>query len=800
MSRGRILPVGLFALLLIQITRADDTGRNLNNREGETPCQMKDVVASCSQDLSSRGIFQRDRPGANGCTCNNVFWNLWSACLISQNDANSFGSLTSAADWDSMCSQNNLQFKDHTTDEERWKDMDIPSWAYNGLPSNRSQIFNIGVAISVASPSPDKWTTIQIVVPIVSGVAVAVICGIMVVLYRRNKSGKGGVSPVCAVRRKIRDGFGTRRVRKGSRNHGWVIDSREDESFEVVDPESPKTSRSSYGHVRLSSSPTDISFIAFPDSQGSKLQKSPGEKAEWAMPGKRLWKRSSLIEKLKTTWLLLPVPWKSTPVAVHSAMPSRRFQIDESSKSVRTDSTLENYRRGGFRTSSHHSGSTESGPATTSAWDYTMQETIYEADEEEDDLDSILGFGGRGGLDNGDDDESEHLISERNQDVLIISHSGQDFSMESGDSRRSIPRALQIIPPSPITPSSPPATPQPPRSPPVAKKPKASIATINTPPAPSYPAPLPPASPPRSPPRQPRPSIENLLDSAASSPPSSSPIPHSITSLPASESPLPSPRIPDIATPTPLYTPRQQHSRSISQQASSSSLRPPLPLPPSLSPRLNPSRLSRSTEQLIPPVGPREPTHSRNGSNASASQLSQYSLLCSPPYRASPLPDETLIARSESPPPPPSGGMGVLGLYEQQQAPPYHSNDHRRELPVAPNPTLSHTLGHRRALSADDPSLNVQYRGFGDIATLQPNGTTTPMMPPPPPPPPPPPLLHAQSSESLSLQYTSQMYPGPVRGAVSTESVLLPPNGSDLTETPRTVVRDARWYPEPSIA
>ncbi|KAK7031111.1 hypothetical protein VNI00_013716 [Paramarasmius palmivorus] len=695
----------------------------------------------------------------------------------------------SVGDWDTLCKESNIDVETHHADEEHWKDMDLPDWVYSGLPSsNASALFNIGQAFTVASPAPGQWTTIQIVVPIVSAVAAIVFCGAIFLLCRRKKTktGKGSLAKAgCNVRRLIRDGLGTRKVRKGSRSSGWVIDSREDESFEVVDPESPGTSRSSKGHVRLGSSPTDEDFKGYPQNS---------TQTEWAVPGKNLWRRSSLVKKISRTWTLLPVPWRRTPVAVHSTTPNRRFQIDDSSRSVKTDSTLENYRRGGYRTSSQPSPSTESGRGTMSVWDYTMQETIYEAEEEEeDDLESILGgLGGRSNMNHRDyneHDEQERLITP-NEDVLIISHSGQDFSVESGESRHNPP--FPNVPPSPSTERSPspPRTPQPPRSPPPGRRPKTTSSTINTPPAPSYPAPLPPASPPRpprSPPRQPRPSIENLLEVAATATPQATPRspPLPVLGPPPSSPP---PQLPDIAVPSPLYTPSSQHSRSITQQASSSSLRPRLPLPPSLSPRFAPGRLSRSTEQLAPPAGPREPSHSRSGSS---SNISQYSLLCSPPYRSSPLPEEVLIARSDSPPPPLSGGLGALGLYEQQEAPPYHiDSSYRRELPVTPNPT------HRRALSDNDVSISArQYRGFGDIATLDPN-VSTPI--PPPIPPPPPPLSHAQSSESL--HYTTQMYPGPVRAAVSTDSTLLTANGSELTETPRTTAQDARWYPEPSIA
>ncbi|KAE9394695.1 hypothetical protein BT96DRAFT_181864 [Gymnopus androsaceus JB14] len=231
----------------------------------------------------------------------------------------------------------------------------------------------------------------------------------------------------------------------------------------------------------------------------------------------------------------MPVPWRSAPVTVQSSEPSRRFEIDASSERTRTDSTLENFRRGGFRVSGTRTATTD---RATSRYDYHEPHEIIFEEYEDDDDDSDLDLAGLN-LDN----EREQLISgdeDRDNDldlneVMLISRSeiGDNFTINSETSTQ------RHIPPSPARPRSDSPVqpiPPPPRTP-VRERPHKRA--HRTPPPPTYPAPLPPASPFN----LRKPSIDSITPGQSSAAASSS------NNLPRRNLPLPTP--PNSSRPSP---------------------------------------------------------------------------------------------------------------------------------------------------------------------------------------------------------------------------------------------------------
>ncbi|GAW05630.1 hypothetical protein LENED_007498 [Lentinula edodes] len=473
------------------------TTQLLNNGQGKTPCEMKSDIESCSGSLDARDValVSRNFPSPNQCTCTNVYFNVWSACLYSNGDASS---TVLSSNWTDTCQQQGIEM---TTDQfYSSNSMDLPSWTFINLPTNMT--FDIATALRIATTdtadtTPTKWNEIQIIVPVVVGVVVSAAFVLGILIWRWRKSGSSILQRMrVALSRGIRNGFGARKIRAGNRDQGWVIDRPAEANGEAMEMFST-SSRRSTGHVRLSSSSsTHIDFVK-------------PRKPTWALPGKKLWKNSQLARKIHRTLTLFPVPWRNAPVSVQSISPPRKFEIDASSDRTRTDSTLENFRRGGFRNSGTRTETTESALATSSRYDY--YNTIQEEDEEDDHSD--LGL-----EDSGANNEREHLISDDSDhldldEVMIISETGDNFTMHS----HSTNVATLRIPPSPVrarsdSPVQP--IPPPPRTP-VRERPRKF--SRRTPPAPNYPAPLPPT---QSPPLHSnkslnKPSIETILQTSA---------------------------------------------------------------------------------------------------------------------------------------------------------------------------------------------------------------------------------------------------------------------------------------------
>lgn len=257
-----------------------------------------------------------------------------------------------------------------------------------------------------------------------------------ILIWRSKKSGSPSVlhRMQVAILRVFRDGFGTSRIRTGSRDQQWVID-RPVEANDELEMLSTASSRRSTGHVRLSS------------SSSSNLDFGRPQKGTWSVPGKNLWKNSQFARRIRRNAIL---PWRNAPASVKSIIPSRKFEIDASSERTRTDSTLENYRRGGFRIFSSRTETTDSALLTSPIYDYhEAGQTIFEEDEEENDSD--LDLEGMNIV-----HEREHLISSdsdfQNQldDVMIISETGDDFTIHSSSKNSPI----HHIPPSPARPRS----------------------------------------------------------------------------------------------------------------------------------------------------------------------------------------------------------------------------------------------------------------------------------------------------------------------------------------------------------
>lgn len=580
MNPGSLLLLSVVSVLSSFIVSAkDDRYAALNNKQGQTPCELVEEMVWCPQardavfgvqEASRPQHPQNGEPSPNWCTCTNVFFNIWSACLMSQGNY----SLTSDQ-WQNQCEQQKLRIG---TSKRSVEDQDhVPMWAYAEMPVN--QTFNIRQAADPdnSEDQSSSWSKYQIITIVAISCSVIGVAAILLFLYRWRSlwARHHGVSLKGFSFKFPRLPHGPKKVHSDSRDNDWAIDGEVEalEDYQYV--ATPSTSR--HGHIRLSSTPTPYDG-----------------------PARRTWyiRSQDFVRKTRNRFLdiseSIPRPWRTKPVHVRALSRDMLFDIDGTAMSAKTDSTLENYRTAGNK--QVYAAQAEPGPRRFSRYS-VMDNESYMSNNGEDQP----GFEA--------DSEQERLITPSEEfpepppSVLLISQGGRDFTLESGESRSQQHHAVSQEE-APIASSS--------RPPEPLSGVKQQQPILRPPPAPTYPAPLPPLSPPRSiPQRLRKPSSDNMLGLHTGPAPSRDGAAYPTPM--ASSSHLP------IRSPSPLFI----HRSSIEalQNASTSHFR--LPSDPSThSPLPSTEHLPYADDDLP--------------------------LISSPPYHASPLQDERIL----TPPPP----------------------------------------------------------------------------------------------------------------------------------------------------
>ncbi|KAJ7781016.1 hypothetical protein B0H16DRAFT_1710268 [Mycena metata] len=519
----QLLAIGLFTIVVASQSEAiaQSSVNLLDNKYGLSPCEMQETFKQTCQ--TSQAAEARDNDNHDNttitptvCTCTNVYFNLWSACEFSTNST-----LPLSESLTQKCNRASINVTTNKTQE----DTIYPEWAFMELPTSNNTFDPIAaVENAKLQTRSEKWDTVQIVVPILVGVAVAVILLVVFFFCRRRKRTSDQPWMKTAGNRP-RFQFPTlssaTKVREVNRSTSWSIDEREEPLNEyqfVSYPASLQGSNAS-GHVRLSSSSSG-------HLPGPPLLKIPTGQKEAAWPGKALWKGS--LQSAMRLSESMPRPWRSTKRVVVKNVPGYdKFRVDASDSdsplSQRPQDSLLGH-AGRSRSNLHHS-------------------TVFEGENEED---------------SDSDTEVLPLISQdhsrSNHDAeppaARIPPSGVETETESpGGSQR----AARQIPPSCAPPSIPlPVPPPPPKSPrtqPAAESSSQSLPRThdprptpppaqstsspsvvrtqrNFPPAPTAPPPAPPIIAKRSP-RTPRTPLPTQLTNvpALPSPPSLSPLP-----------------------------------------------------------------------------------------------------------------------------------------------------------------------------------------------------------------------------------------------------------------------------------
>ncbi|KAJ7227283.1 hypothetical protein GGX14DRAFT_418904 [Mycena pura] len=328
MRRLPPLQIGLLVLLVAAQASAKSSDDVFNNAQGQSPCAMKDkFLDTCTtsrrrDDGNTNSSIQPPPP--TQCTCTNVFFNLWSVCTYTKSDDNNFTSaaLPPCEAWMQPCQQASINI----TTMQQDSNSPYPKWAFMELPSNGT--FDFTAAIE--STKAPHWTTAQILLPILVGLAVAVtfsLCLFFVICRRRRAKHERPWMRTDGNRARFQ--FPTissvTKVRELDRSNSWNIDERESPLDEYQFVSYPNSIQGSHvgGHVRLSSSSSGTNL------PGPPPLKIPPGKTEpvRAWPGKAIWKGP--LQSARMLRETLPLPWRSAKrVAVKNVPSYNKFRVD----------------------------------------------------------------------------------------------------------------------------------------------------------------------------------------------------------------------------------------------------------------------------------------------------------------------------------------------------------------------------------------------------------------------------------------------------------------------------------------
>ncbi|KAJ7752733.1 hypothetical protein DFH07DRAFT_516629 [Mycena maculata] len=331
----QLLPIGLLALLVSVAAQADPqpSADVLNNENGMTPCEMQESWQNSCNNSRLRARDDNDEnnndtspprlPAVTPCTCTNLYFNLWSACLYTKTGlANT--TLPVCENVIQACAQSSLNITSEPPPSTTGGT--YPVWAYNELPAS-NDTFDLAAAIEAASATqPRKWTAIQIVLPIIV-VILAALIGVGYCIYRRRKIEKSRRAWMTTGDRP-RFHFPTissaHKVRPLGRSSSWSIDEQQEDLEEYQFVSYPASLQGSHvsGHVRLSSSSSGT-------TPGPPTLKIPAHQAPplRAWPGKAMWKGP--LQSARQLRDSIPRPW-SKRVTVKSVPGYGKFRVDAS--------------------------------------------------------------------------------------------------------------------------------------------------------------------------------------------------------------------------------------------------------------------------------------------------------------------------------------------------------------------------------------------------------------------------------------------------------------------------------------
>ncbi|KAH8104217.1 hypothetical protein DFH11DRAFT_1765434 [Phellopilus nigrolimitatus] len=155
----------------------------MNNAAGSSPCTVAYyLMLQCNVDmdftilpLNASSRSYANPLGGEPCTCNNVVYNLMSACAVCQG-----GAASSYATWTAGCTPLDTAYPNTALAAN----LGTPKWAYVNVSSAGG--FDLAAVEDAArAASRPRWSPIQIALPIITTAAVALLAGALFFLYRR---------------------------------------------------------------------------------------------------------------------------------------------------------------------------------------------------------------------------------------------------------------------------------------------------------------------------------------------------------------------------------------------------------------------------------------------------------------------------------------------------------------------------------------------------------------------------------------------------------------------------------------
>jgi len=246
-------------------------------------------------------------------TSNNVFFNLWSACLLSTGTA----TLPMYSDWGQQCQDGSLTLKDGYPPQFR-QNMNLPGWAFLNVPPSTSQfdvsgamqgesVYSFGVSNAEflhKATEPREWTKTQIMLPMAVGML-----GFALLVFYIWRSRFKYIS-LLALR--LHPQRPVHQIKRTERSSTWTIDPPE--ALEGFPMTAYDNGRHHEGHHRLPSSETVVPLGGLPTAQ-----------PERHLPGKKFWKYSRIAQPFRRLSNLVPPIVQSRAQDVPS---SNRFRID----------------------------------------------------------------------------------------------------------------------------------------------------------------------------------------------------------------------------------------------------------------------------------------------------------------------------------------------------------------------------------------------------------------------------------------------------------------------------------------
>ncbi|KAG6902505.1 hypothetical protein C0995_015697 [Termitomyces sp. Mi166 len=307
------------------VKREDISGSEFDNGDGQTPCTLCKLAKEPCSIPTQRSEDTLLSPSE--CTCNHVFFDIWSACLLTEERLADYG------EWVNTCRNHSLDvLEDYPS---QWANsVTISSWVAIAVASNST----LDAATAPLVPRSTETEGIAAIVVPIAGVLGLAALGLFLIYLYWIKRGRNGES----FRAFLRRCFSLRKakeIRPMTRSRHFEIDYQ-------------------------SSNADDFVMVGAGDDSLKMME------PEYRFPFKNVWRNSQIIQQFRRIPDVVPHPWGYRPVHIRPKQPGRRFRVDHPSASSTEGSSSS--------AMNSHSGTVEG----------TIPDTIFEEDDKSQNRDS----------------------------------------------------------------------------------------------------------------------------------------------------------------------------------------------------------------------------------------------------------------------------------------------------------------------------------------------------------------------------------------------------------------------------